>query len=317
MKADMAHSPSAGRILITPRSLTHGGLDSNAELNPLSDAGYELVTATAGATPTEDELQALVPGCVGWLAGVERVSAATIAAASDLRIIARNGVGTDNIDMRAAADAGVTVTTAAGANAQGVAELAVTLALSCLRHVPWSSASLRVGGWDRWPAKEVSEITVGIVGLGAIGRKVAGAFSALGARVLGYDPYSTVEGIDAVSLDELVAASDVVTLHAPPPEDGSALIDTARLALFANGAILVNTARAALVDEKAVLATLEEGRLSAYAVDAFDTEPPELSPMLLHPRVVATPHIGAYTTASVSRATAMAVESLLTNLETR
>lgn len=311
----MADSPAAGRILVTPRSLTQGGLDSIVELQPLRLAGYELVSAPLGRTPAEVDLLALVPECVGWLAGVEHISASVFAVASDLRVIARNGVGTDNIDIAAATRAGVAVTTAAGANAQGVAELAVTLTLSCLRQVPWSSASVRTGGWDRWPAKEVSEITVGIVGLGAIGRKVGAAFSALGATVIGHDPYSSSGDIRPVGLDELVATADVVTLHAPPPDDGSVLIDSARLAQFAQGAILVNTARASLVDDRALLAALDEGRLSAYAIDAFETEPPELTPLLLHGRVIATPHIGAYTSASVRRATAMAVNSLLENLE--
>ena len=313
----MVDTTAARRILITPRSLTVGGVDDSAELEPLRYAGYQLVSAPAGRVPSQDELLALVPGCVGWLAGVERIPETVLMAATDLRIIARNGVGTDAIDMDAAARAGVTVTTAAGANAQGVAELAVTLALACLRQVPWSTASVKSGGWDRWVAREISEITVGVVGLGAIGRKVATAFAALGATVVGCDPYSSVEGIRSVDLDELVAVADVVTLHAPPPDDGSALIGATRLARFTRGAILVNTARARLVDDDAVLAALDDGGLSAYAVDAFEEEPPELTALLLHNRVIATPHIGAYTNASVRRATAMAVESLAKALEDR
>ena len=313
----MVDTTAARRILITPRSLTVGGVDDSAELEPLRHAGYQLMSAPAGRVPSHDELLALVPGCVGWLAGVERIPKTVLMAATDLRIIARNGVGTDTIDMDAAARAGVTVTTAAGANAQGVAELAVTLALACLRQVPWSTASVKSGGWDRWVAREISEITVGVVGLGAIGRKVATAFAALGAAVVGCDPYSSVEGIRSVDLDELVAVADVVTLHAPPPDDGSALIGATLLARFTRGAILVNTARARLVDDDAVLAALDDGGLSAYAVDAFEEEPPELTALLLHNRVIATPHIGAYTNASVRRATAMAVESLMKALEDR
>lgn len=312
----MADTSPAGRILVTPRSLTQLGLDS-PELAPLTAAGYEIVFAPAGRTPTEDELLALAPGCVGWLAGVERISARVIEAASSLRVIARNGVGTDSIDMDAARAANLTVTTAAGANAQGVAELALALGLACIRQVPWSASSVRAGRWDRWIAREVSELTVGVVGLGAIGRKVGAAFLALGATVVGFDPFSSAEGIRSVDLDELVAISDIVTLHAPPPEDGSALIDAARLEAFVDGAVLINTARASLVEDGAVLAALESGRLSAYAVDAFATEPPELTPLLLHERVIATPHIGAYTDGSVRRATSMAVDSLLENLENR
>lgn len=306
---------AARRILITPRSLTLGGIESKPELDPLRAAGYELVSAPNGRTPSEDELLALVPGCVGWLAGVERIPETVVNAASDLRIIARNGVGTDSIDMPRAAANGVAVTTAAGANAQGVAELAVTIALACIRQVPWSAASVRSGGWERWPAKEISEITVGVVGLGSIGRKVAQMFHALGATVVGFDPYSSAESIRALDLDELVAVADVVTLHAPPLDNARALIDSDRLARFTQGAVLVNTARASLVDDVAVLAALEDGRLSAYALDAFEQEPPDLTPLLLHERVVATPHIGAYTSASVRRATMMAVESLIEHLE--
>ncbi len=309
-----ATSSPAGRILITPRSLTVDGLDAAAELQPLRDAGYELVSAPAGRSPSQEQLLELVPGCIGWLAGVEQITAAVIDAADQLKVIARNGVGTDTIDIDAATRAGIVVTTAAGANAQGVAELAVALGLSCLRQIPWSAASVRAGGWERYSAIELSEVTVGVVGLGAIGRRVAAAYAALGAGVIGFDPYSSVEGIRSMQLDEVIAKADVITLHAPPPEDGSALIETARLALVRPGAVLINTARAALVDDGAVLAALNDGHLSAYAVDAFATEPPELTPLLLHDRVIATPHLGAYTAASVRRATTMAVESLLEKL---
>jgi len=257
---------------------------------------------------------ATVSGIVGWLAGVEQIPKTVLDAATTLRVIARNGVGTDSIDLDAASLAGISVTRAAGANATGVAELAVTLSMMCIRQVPWSTASVRSGGWQRWPAKEMSEITVGIVGLGAIGRKVATAFESLGAAVVGYDPFSSVDGVESVGLDELVSSADVITLHAPPPDDGSALIDRAQLSLMRQGAVLVNTARASLVNDAEVLLALDNGRLGAYAVDAFEAEPPQLTALLLHERVVATPHMGAFTSASVSRATTMAVESLLREL---
>lgn len=304
----------AGRILVTPRSLTKSGVDSVPELQPLRDAGFALVSGPAGRTPTESELVALASDCDGWLAGVEQISAAVLDRATRLRVIARNGVGTDSIDIDAARRNGIAVTTAAGANAQGVAELAVTLALACVRHLPWSAASVRGGGWDRWVGRELGDLTVGVVGLGAIGRRAGAAFAALGADVLGFDPYSSADGIRSVDLDELMESADIVTLHAPPPADGTALVDASRLARVPAGAVLVNTARASLVDDAAVLAALNDGRLSAYAVDAFPTEPPELTPLLLHDRVIATPHIGAYTDASVRRATTMAVRSLLEEL---
>jgi D-3-phosphoglycerate dehydrogenase / 2-oxoglutarate reductase len=301
-------------ILVTPRSLTETGLDNVPELKPLRASGYQLVAAPAGRVPTEEELLELVSGCVGWLAGVERIGARVLEVAKDLRVISRNGAGTDAIDLEAAERAGVRVERAAGANAQGVAELALALALSALRNVPWSAAALRSGGWRRWQGRELQDCTVGVVGLGAIGRRLAGLFDSLGSRVIAYDPFAPAEWnarISLVDLPELLASSDVVSLHAPPPADGRSLLDAARMAAIARGAVLVNTARSALVDDEAVLAALEDGTLAAYAVDAFDSEPPELTPLLQHERVLATPHIGGYTTGSVRRATTIAVENLL------
>jgi D-3-phosphoglycerate dehydrogenase / 2-oxoglutarate reductase len=301
-------------ILVTPRSLTETGLDNVPELKPLRASGYQLVAAPAGRVPTEEELLELVSGCVGWLAGVERIGARVLEVAKNLRVISRNGAGTDAIDLEAAERAGVRVERAAGANAQGVAELAFALALSALRHVPWSAAALRAGGWRRWQGRELQDCTVGVVGLGAIGRRLAGLFDSLGSRVIAYDPFAPAERnarISLVDLPELLASSDVVSLHAPPPADGRSLLDAARMAAIARGAVLVNTARSALVDDEAVLAALEDGTLAAYAVDAFDSEPPELTPLLQHERVLATPHIGGYTTGSVRRATTIAVENLL------
>ncbi|TFB76683.1 oxidoreductase [Cryobacterium glaciale] len=305
-----------GKVLITPRSITGAGVELVPELEPLRRAGYEIVAPTPGRSPSAEELLKIVPGCVGWLAGVEPISEQVLEAARELRVISRNGTGTDNIDVAAAARTGVTVVRAAGANAQAVAEMTLTLAMSCLRGVPWSAAALRAGGWQRWEAKELSDCVIGVVGLGAIGRKVASAFSALGATVIGYDPFASETGFRTVTLDDLVSQADVVTLHAPPPADGAALINAERLALFRPQSVLINTARASLVDDGAVLNALREERLGAYAVDAFEIEPPALTELLLHERVLATPHIGAFTGGSVRRATTQAVQGLLDVLTT-
>jgi D-3-phosphoglycerate dehydrogenase len=300
-----------GRILVTPRSLTQAGLENVPELNPLREAGFELLAPIAGRVPSVDDLLGLVPFCVGWLAGVEQITEPVLKAASHMQVISRNGTGTDAIDLDAASAAGIRVERAAGSNAQGVAELALTLTLSCLRNEPWSSRTVREGRWQRWQGRELADTTIGVVGLGAIGRKVAGMFQGLGSTVIGFDPFVSDAVCEIVQLDELTERSNVVTLHAPPPDDGSALFDKARLALARPGSILINTARASLVDDDSVLEALNDGRLAAYAVDAFETEPPELTPLLLHERVLATPHLGGYTGGSVSRATSQAVENLL------
>ena len=303
------------RVLVTPRSLTEGGLDAVRELDPLRHRGFELVSVQPGRLPTEDELLDVVPGCVAWLAGVERISDRVLRAATDLRVISRNGTGTDSIDMAAAERAGVSVERAAGANAQGVAELTLALTLCALRHVSWTSAALREGRWERSQGSELAGCTVGVVGLGAVGLRVAEVFATLGSDVVAHDPFVSDASLRLVSLDELLAMSQVVSLHCPASPDGHALIDASRLAVMTRATVLINTARSSLVDDDAVLAALQDGSLAAYAVDAFDSEPPEVTALLRHPHVIATPHLGGYTTASVRRATTQAVDNLLAVLD--
>lgn len=303
------------RVLVTPRSMTSAGVHDLAALRPVAAAGYELVAGPAGRQPRPEELRALGEGVVGWIAGVERVDDDVLAAMPSLRVISRNGAGADAVDLAAAERRGVRVVTARGANARGVAELALAHVLGALRGVTAADRSLREGGWTRVLGREMPDVVVGVVGYGAIGRLVAGSTAALGARVLVSDPVAVVEDLpgapEQVGLAALLAASDVVTLHAPPPADGAPLVGAAELASLPAGAVLVNTARSSLVDDGAVLEALRTGRLGAYAVDAFDREPPALTPLLLHERVVMTPHLGGYTGASVRRATEQSVANLL------
>lgn len=303
------------RILITPRSLTSAGVETIAELRALTDAGYELLSGPAGRTPSVAELTALLGDeaggpVVGYLAGVEPIPAEVLSSAPSLRVISRNGVGTDAVDTAAASDAGIAVEIARGSNAQGVAELAALHILASLRFLGSGIDSVRAGGWDRARGRELAGRTVGIVGLGAIGRTVATIASAVGATVIASDPFVTESELARlVTPAELFATADVVTLHSPPAE--RPLVDDDVLATMRDGSVLVNTARSALVDGGAVLRALESGRLSAYAVDAFDSEPPVLDDLLRHPRCFPTPHLGGFTDESVHRATSFAVDNLL------
>ncbi|MFC4225102.1 NAD(P)-dependent oxidoreductase [Lysinibacter cavernae] len=306
------------KILVTPRSMTKPGLDAVAELQPLRDAGYELVSIAPGKLPGKDELLNVVGSVHGWIAGVEPIDADVLAAAGLLRVISRNGVGSESIDTDAAQRLGIEVRVARGANSRGVAELAFGLILSGLREIPAADRVLRGGGWERQLGREIADATVGIVGYGAIGRMLAQFCAALGATVLTYDPFSSPEpgsAVEAVTLDELFSRADVISLHTPPAADGTALVTAGLLATVQRGSILVNTARSALVDADAVTAALNDGRLSAYAVDAFDTEPPTLTSLLTHERTILTPHLGGYTDASTRRATQLAVENLLATIE--
>lgn len=299
------------RILVTPRSLTKG---DNPALGPLSAAGYELVFCTPGVQPSEEELLRLLSGCVGYLAGVETISARALEAAAGLKVISRNGTGVDNVDRLAAARLGIRVLPAAGANARGVAELTIGLILALARSIPFSDAGLKAAKWSRREGVELEGRTLGLVGCGHVGRLVAPMARGLGMAVLGCDPAAAAvpcDGFRYVGLPELLAGSDVISLHCPAPSDGRPLIAGETIARMKRGAYLVNTARASLLDVLAVLAALESGQLSGVATDVFEHEPPGDDPLARHPRVIATPHIGGYTAESVARAATAAVENLL------
>lgn len=320
------------RIAVTPRSLSEGG---HPALAALEAAGYELLFPAPGRQPTTDEQLRFLPSCTGYLAGVEPITREVLAAAPKLRVISRNGVGVDAIDLAAAAERGVSVETTAGANARGVAELAITLMLSALRQVPCQDAALKVDRWERRLGREAEGLVLGVVGCGQIGRRVVRLALGLGLSVLAFDavpdpsfrPGGTFPGgtfpdgtspggtFAYTSLDDLLARSDVITLHCPPAR--RPLIDAAAVASMRPGAYLLNTARASLVDDAAVLEALVSGRIAGYATDVYDREPPAPQELLHHPRVISTPHIGGHTVESVDRATGAAVDNLLRVLSGR
>lgn len=304
------------RILVTPRSLTAAGLETVGELTRLREAGFELVSGPAGVAPVLADLREVPRDIVGWLAGVERIGTAELDLFPDLQVISRNGAGADAIDADAAEARGVRIHLARGANARGVAELALAQMLAGVRGTVPSHEGLREGRWVRARGREFPDLTVGVVGYGAIGRLSAGFARALGARVLVSDPFATVDrdDIQAVELDELFRRSDVVTLHAPSPADGRPILDAARIAALPPAAVVVNTARWSLVDADAMLSALDAGTVASYAVDAFAEEPPAPHALLTHPRVVLSAHLGGYTDASVTRAVDGAVDGLLSTL---
>ncbi len=301
------------RILVTPRSLT---ATPHPLIERLRDQGHEIVMPAPGKSPDEAELLALVPGVTGWLAGVEKISPRVIEAAGKLRAISRNGTGVDNLPIEALLERKIAVRIAAGANAAGVAELAIGLMFAALRQIPLCDAGIKQGQWPRRIGAEIRGRAVGVVGCGAIGAEVARLAAALGATILAYDPMRPNVNVDARSLQwvevpEILAQADIITLHCPAPADGKPLIGAGELATMASGAILINTARAPLIDETALLAALEAGQLACYATDVFDDEPPASLALAGHPKVIATSHIGGFTQESVNRATEVAVANLM------
>ncbi len=302
------------KILITPRSLTR---ERHPAFSRIEGAGHEIVTSTPGVQPSEEELLGLVSDIAGYLAGVEKISAKVLEAAKNLKVIGRNGVGIDNIDLEAADRLAIKVCPTPGANAQGVAELTIALMFSLARWVPFSSSELKAGNWSRRKGTELTGKVLGVIGCGNIGKKAAGMGAVLGMRVLGYDMYPdesfSPAGFSWSSLEEVLSGSDFISLHCPGGE--KPLIDSAAVSSIKKGSFLINTARAALVDEQAVLAGLDSGQLAGYGVDVFDPEPPEDFTLAGHEKVIATPHIGGFTKESVDRATGGAIEQILENID--
>lgn len=307
------------RILVTPRSVTS---DGHPALARLTRAGFEIVMSPAGKMPVASDLKQLLPGCVGWLAGVEPITDDVLSAASDLRVISRNGTGIDAIDLESARRRGIEIRRADGANARGVAELAIGMILALARSLPFSDAAIKAGGWSRRKGFELEGKTLGVVGCGKIGRIVAALARGLGMQVVGHDPFAesaddlpllrqAVSDLPLVNLDEVFALSHVITLHCPPPADGRPLVDARRLGLAKPGVVIVNTARHELVDIPALVAAIERGHVAGAALDVFDAEPPIERSHLASDRILATPHIGGFTDESVDRAVDVAVDNLL------
>lgn len=302
------------KILISPRSLTRAG--SHPAMERFTEAGYELVFTPAGRQPTEDELLDLLPGCVGFLAGVEPISARVLEAADGLKVIGRNGTGVSNIDLARAAELNIPVCRAEGANARGVAELTLGHILAAVRSIPFSDAALKSERWERRKGIELQGRTLGLIGCGSIGKIVARVALAFDMTVLAFDPYPDESfqpsgNFRYCAIDELLEQSDIITLHCPPAEDGRPVINRETLARMKPGVYLVNTARAALMDADAILAALESEHVAGVTLDAFETEPPTDWRLVKHPRVIATPHIGGFTEESVARAVSVAVDKML------
>ncbi|MEU9075425.1 hydroxyacid dehydrogenase [Kitasatospora sp. NPDC004745] len=246
-----------------------------------------------------------------------RVDREVIEAAPRLRIVARAGVGLDNVDTAAAAAAGVAVANAPESNTTSVAELVVGLIIASLRRIPAATASVRAGEWQRaaFGGTELAGKTVGILGFGRIGRLVARRLAAFDMRIECHDPYVSAEaaaehGAHAVPLDELMRNADVLTVHLPRTPETVGIVGDAELRLAKPGLLVVNTSRGGIVDEAALALALKEQRIAGAALDVFEIEPPLGSPLVGLDTVLATPHIGAGTREAQLRAGQDAVRAV-------
>lgn len=294
-------------VVVTSRSFGTGGADPVAEL---ARQGLEVVRAASDHHP--GKLAAPLADAVAWIAGLGPIGPAQLDLAPSLRVVARYGVGVDAVDRSALARRGIVLTNTPGANTEAVADHAVGLMLVALRSTLAGDRAVRTGRGVPPPGRELGRCTVGLVGYGAIGRAVDRRVRAFGAEVLAYDPYleDAPAQLTLVALDELLARSHVLSLHAPPAAEP--LITAGRLGLCPPGAVLVNTARAELVDEAALAAALEAGELSAAAVDVFGTHHGDASsPLRSAPNVILTPHIAGRTTDAIDRMSMTAAQDVI------
>ncbi len=290
---------------------------------PLAEEGLSILRdgaeVDARYSLSRPELLSAIADCQGLIVrSGTKVDQELIESAPGLQVIGRAGAGVDNIDLDAATERGVIVLNAAGGNTVSAAELAVALLLSLSRHLAEANASLKSGEWNRsaFVGAELRGKTVGIVGLGLVGAAVARRLQAMEMRTIAFDPFVSEErarstGAELVPFPELLAQSDVVTLHSSAAPDAPALLGVAEFGAMKPGALLVNTARGRLIDEAALAAALDSGKLAGAALDVFAEEPANGNPLINHPLVLATPHLGASTQEAQERvAVDIATETL-------
>jgi D-3-phosphoglycerate dehydrogenase len=263
------------------------------------DAGHELATAQCR---TEDDLIAAAQGCQGLLAQYVPVTERVMAARPEVRIVSRMGAGFDTVDIQAARRHGVWVANSPDYGIGEVATHALALALSLVRHLPRFERDVRAGNWHYGSTGglvRAADLTLGILGLGRIGKRMSYISRNVFGGVLACDPY-LIDGdfpayVGRVSKEELFRKADVVSLHVPLNDETRGMVDAHLLALMRKGSFLVNTARGAVVNVADVLAALDSGRLEGAALDVLPHEPPAGNdPLLSHPRLVITPHAAFY-----------------------
>lgn len=298
------------RVLVTARSFAN---TPGAHQDMLREGGCELDLRAPSHPYKAEQLRELIGGYDGVILGLDACDASVIERADQLKVISRYGVGVDAVDLQAAAAKGIAVTNTPGANMLGVSELTLGLLFALARQIPQVAAAAKGGAWTRPTGWELSGKQLGVVGFGAIGRDVGKKAVALGMKVLAYDPFWTgeMDGVENVSLERVIAESDVITLHCSLTPETANLINTERIATMKDGAYIINTARGELVDEDALYNGLKSGKLAGAAIDAFRVEPPTGSPLLTLDNFIAIPHLGATTRESVQRMAMMASENLL------
>ncbi len=291
------------RLLVTPTSYGKNDPRLKTELEALVG---EVIYNPTGKPLTSPEVARLLPGVDGYIAGLDAIDASALEAADCLKVIARYGVGVDSVDLAAAQAKGIVVTNTPGANSVSVAELALGLMLALARQIPEAVEAVHQGKWPRYSGISLEGKTVGILGLGAIGKQLARRLAGFDCRILAFDPYADSafakdNHVELASMEDVICQADFVSLHLPLLPETRSLVNEDFLSKMKKGSFLINTSRGEAIDEAALLKALQTGHLKGAGLDAFTVEPPDpQNPLLALPQVIATPHLGAQTDGATS-----------------
>lgn len=319
----MASTPSR-KVVITQRFFDEASIDY-LRSNRCEVEIVDLPPGRADGGLSHDELCALLDGASGWIVGHAHVTQKLLAALPELQIVSRRGVGFERVDLSAAKALGRVVTIAAGGNDASVADHTLGLMLAVARRLRESQRNMESGDWTILIGSDVFQKTIGLIGLGRIGKSVVKRLSGFDATILVHTPrpdaeYAASTGVTYVSLPELLERSDYVSVHAPLTEQTKYMIDAAALARMKPGAIVINTARGGLVEDAHLLAALQEGRLAGAGLDVFVSESdpaykPVTEALLALPQVVATPHSGASSREGLDRTNMIASRCVVAVLD--
>lgn len=283
----------------------------------------EIVLNPYGRKLESEELMSMWDNADAIIIGNEKYSAEVLAKAPrTLKVLAKNGVGYDNVDLKAARELGIDVCTTPGANADSVADCALALLLCVQRNMVRHDNVIREGGWKRLGGHELTGYTIGVLGMGAIGKGVIKRATAFGMKAMAYDPYfdekfAAEYGVQKATAEEVFAQADVVSLHLPSTPETRHIINEETLATMKPNAVLINTARGELVDEMALYNALKDGIIAGAGLDVFESEPVGSSPLVTLDNVVVTPHIAGNTTESGNRIGRMALQNIVDILSGR
>lgn len=303
------------KLLVTPTSfLKPANADAKVKLEAFADS---IVYNDLGTPLQGEELLSRLDGVDGYIAGLDYITADVVKQMPDsLKVISRYGAGVDRVDIAACKERGIIVTNTPGANATAVCEMAFGLMLCAARNIPALHKAVEAGEWPRANGMELSGKMLGIVGLGAIGKRLALRAKAFEMDVIAFDPYfdeafGKQNGIARVELDDLFKAADVVSLHVPLSDATRHMANAERIKSMKQGGILINTARGGLIDEEAAAEAVKSGHLRGLGLDAFEQEPLVDSPLKGLPGVVFTPHAAGHTAQAISRMGMMAVDNVI------